>query len=441
MITMATIKSSLQRFGKRPLFSEPGSAWSAEDICRWANDVARAARQDPACLVPVAVQSPAFAVSSLLGLWSVGKAPLLLDSLLISEFQSRAYRETGDMILTEQEAPLGNNTMHIRRHGRAPLSLTFPGDDELAIAFLTSGSTGNPKLVSKKTFQLVNQMRVEPRMLGLDGPLSVVSLVPPFHILGFLYGILLPLLLEGEALFCPRSAPHGWVKAIRSTKPDLVVGVPAHYRLLAGAAEGPLPGSLYICSGGPLDPLCAAEFERVSDQSITQIYGSTETGGVALRRGERAWTAFPSLSWRIRDGRSEGPLEIRSPWQEVPNEWTATGDYARHEGAGFQLLGRVDSVVKIGGRRLSLLEVEDTALRHPQIEQAVALAYERYTEHAIALFVCPVAGETITAGGIRAFLASCLTAYKVPRTIRIVDSIPLKGIGKTDLDQLLKSLR
>jgi len=94
--------------------------------------------------------------------------------------------------------------------------------------------------------------------------------------------------------------------------------------------------------------------------------------------------------------------------------------------------------VKIGGRRFSTGEIVQTALAAPGIAQAHALAYDRFGEPAIALFVVPAVGPpswasaALSAADVRAHLASRLAPFKVPRTIQVLGELPTLGIGKVD---------
>ena len=219
-----------------------------------------------------------------------------------------------------------------------------------------------------------------------------MSLVPAFHILGYIYGFSTPAAARGTTVFSRGSSPQGWVEMVRTERPRLVVGVPLHYRLMVQLLDAPLPEAVYLCSGGPLDPAIAAEFERRAGWPVLQVYGSTETGGIAVRRGSGPMEPFPQLAWKSRE--SDGRLVIKSAWQDRPSDWHCTDDVVAVEEGTFRLLGRADSVVKIGGRRFSTGEVVQTALAAPGVAQAHALPYDRFGEHAIALFVVASDGRS-----------------------------------------------
>jgi len=416
--------------GTHVFLRESGETWTVDRLLALAGDVARAVPSDAGPLVAVRSHSTAFVAASLVGLWASGRSPLLIDPALAAE--PSGLRPGGARIHVMAPAGIVDTwgDVSVAESGGAPLRPRFPAAAEPEVAFFTSGSTGEPKIVHKKAFQFGEQHRVEAPWLGLDGPLTVVSLVPVFHILGYIYGFSTPAAGRGTTVFSRGSSPQGWVEMVRTERPRLVVGVPLHYRLMVQLLDAPLPEAVYLSSGGPLDPAVAAEFERRSGWPVLQVYGSTETGGIAVRRGSGPVEPFPQLAWKSRE--SDGRLVIKSAWQDRPSDWHCTDDVVAVEEGTFRLLGRADSVVKIGGRRFSTGEIVQTALVAPGVAQAHALPYDRFGEHAIALFVVASSGLPLSAADVRAHLASRLAPFKVPRTIHVLAELPTRGIGKVD---------
>ncbi len=422
--------------GAHVFLREAGEVWTVDRLLALAADVARAVPADAGSLVAVRSHSTAFVAASLVGLWTVGRSPLLIDPALATE--PSGLRPGGARIHVMAPAGVSDpwSDLSVIESAGVPLQPRFPAAVEPEVAFFTSGSTGEPKVIHKKAFQFGEQHRVEAPWLGLDGPLTVVSLVPAFHILGYIYGFSTPAAGRGATVFSRGGSPQGWVEMVRAERPRLVVGVPSHYRLMVQLLDAPLPEALYLCSGGPLDLAIAGEFERRAGWPVVQVYGSTETGGIAVRRGSGPMEPFPTLAWRSRE--SDGRLVIKSAWQERPSEWHCTDDVVAVDGGTFRLLGRADTVVKIGGRRFSTGEIVQTALAAPGVAQAHALAYDRFGEPAIALFVVPTSGlppsspAALSAADMRAHLASRLAPFKVPRTIQVLGELPTLGVGKVD---------
>jgi acyl-coenzyme A synthetase/AMP-(fatty) acid ligase len=373
-------------------------------------------------------------VAALLGAWKTRRAPLLLDpSSRVERVEPGGPGRRATVLVPSGERD-GGTALAVREERSAPIDPEFPVGETTEVAFLTSGSTGEPKRTSKRGYQLAMEFEAEPGWLHSPRPCNVLCLVPPYHILGYIYGLYLPAATGGRTCFVRGGTPQAWVERIRARPPDLVVGVPSHYRLLNGILREPLPPSTFLSSGAPLPPEVGERFLSLAGRRIVQVYGSTETGGIATRDREGPWTPLPGLEWRVERG--DGLLAIRSPWQERPASWHRTDDLAEDARGGFLLHGRADSIVKVGGRRFSSGEIVKAALSHPAVDQAYAVTYGRYGEPAVALFVTVVSGVEATTSGIRGHLAERLSAFKVPRTIQILEQLPTKGSGKVDAEAL-----
>lgn len=419
---------------------EDGQEWTGNRILSLASRIQAALPAQPGEHGVVGISSPraGFILAGVLAAWKLGRQPLLLDPSLKAEPETVAKRYPGLAIATDAPSSLPGRTVVAEDASAAPLDPVWPVGEQIAALFLTSGSTGEAKLVAKTARQLFLQMEAELDWLGVPADLSVLSLAPPFHILGFVYGLFLPLQGRGRASFSPQGLPAAWIASMRERHPSLVVGVPFHFRTLASHAKEPLPESFFFSSGAPMSPDIDALFKEKTGRAITQGYGSTETGGIAKRVGFGAWHPFPKLEWRIQE--SDGRLVIRSPWQEKAGEWHVCDDVVAAEGDGFVLLGRADSVVKVAGKRFSTDEVVRATQAVPGVAEAEALTYERFGEVAVALFAARAEGSALDAGAVREALAAKLAPFKVPRTIEVVAALPRLSNGKVDRQKLKASL-
>jgi len=403
--------------------------WTVNRLLALAGDIAAAASSGPT-RVAIRARSAAFIVASLAGLWKSRRHPLLLDPAIGDEATGLGHLDPGTPTLVSAWEDTAPGEIAVAETGRGGLEPSLPAAGDMILAFLTSGSTGEPKVVAKRDFQFRRQYEVEPAWLGLAGPINTVSLVPSHHILGYIYGFYLPAATGGRVTFLPGSPPHTWIDAVRRERPSLVVGVPLHYRLISQALSEPLPKAVYISSGGLLPASVSDAFRERAGWPIVQVYGSTEAGGIATRIGSEPWHPMPGVRWKAQAVDSR--LMIRSPWQDDPAIWHCQDDVVEPAGDGFGLLGRADSVVKVGGRRFSLAETVQAALSWPSVDQAHAVVYDRYGELAVALFVVARRPLVMTPVDVRAYLAGRLAPFKVPRTIRVLDELPFRGIGKVD---------
>src|SRR6185436_18226266 len=136
-------------------------------------------------------------------------------------------------------------------------------------------------------------------------------------------------------------------------------------------------------SGGPLSAEAGTMVRGLWQQPVIEVFGSTETGGIASREGSDAlWQFLPNVDFRIE----QGLLQIRSP--HLPDyHWYETQDRVRVVGEGFELLGRADRVVKLEERRISLSAIERSLQAQPGIETARVLMLSGSRSHIAAVAV------------------------------------------------------
>jgi len=345
----------------------------------------------------------------------------------------------------QRDLPPGVEVVCPRRGDAGPelRRQTIAPQQEL-LRLYTGGSTGVPQLWSKTGINLLAEALFLARHFGVSPEDRIVATISPYHIYGLLYSVLLPLVAGASVVPGMPSYPDEIVRAVEDHAASILVSVPAHYRILRGrAAMGPGLRRAFS-SAGMLDPADNRAFCRHNPAGIVEIYGSTETGGIALRhrgRGEERFTPYPTLDWRIQAER----LSIRSPYlsPNLPLQadgFFVTGDRveASAEG-GFHLRGRADSITKVAGKRVDLEEIAALIRRQPGVTDCLvlALADDGGREHRI---VAMVEGREVEIEALRRQLATHLEPYALPRAIRIVDRMPLKDNGKYDRPAILRLL-
>ncbi len=311
------------------------------------------------------------------------------------------------------------------------------------IELFTSGSEGEPKRVLKTLGQLETEIaELENNWGGFLGASPVVSTVHHQHIYGLLFSVLWPL-AAGRAFrrqiirypeeFSPPSDGGG--KAILVSSPAFLRALPED-RLRALSRFF----SRVFSSGGVLDKSTAAFIGGGEPHILAEVYGSTETGGIAFRSPaiDGSWQPFSKIEISQDDS---GRLLIKSPYLTT-TDWHRTDDLVRlGESRSFELLGRADSVVKIQEKRVSLLEIEQLVCKLPLIEDCAALVIDSVNLKRRQI-VCAVVLSTegkleldrIGAKGmnekIRDFLSGYLDAVVLPKKWRYVDKIELNSQGK-----------
>lgn len=252
--------------------------------------------------------------------------------------------------------------------------------DELesaAALFFTSGTSGNPIGVVKTQGHLQCETLTHKEWLKNETFEQCLVTVPFFHIYGFLFGLSLPLALGLDIVTKEHFLPNEIVNLCAS-KPTLCITNPVFIRAMLRLREGVnLSQTLFISSSGPLEPHEASAFEEKYSTRLTQLYGSSETGGIAIRSGGSCvWTPLDGV--RILE--DDGVLCVESPFVSstvydetfisIPSPFRTT-DIVEMAENGFKITGRASELVKIGGKRLSIVEIETFLEKMEGIEEAL----------------------------------------------------------------------
>nr|WP_295374607.1 AMP-binding protein [Pseudoxanthomonas sp.] len=375
--------------------------------------------------------APAFA-AALFGAWHAGKRVFLCADNLPATRERLAGQVDG----FAGDFPQGGLTAAAPGTARAPQPL-----DEAAtrLVVFTSGSTGEPVAIEKRLDQLAREVEALEAAFGAEAGTAIVhGTVSHQHIYGLLFRVLWPL-ASGRPI-APRTFFHEDLLAALAGQPSLLVASPAHLKRLPQqldweAARGRLRA--VFSSGGALAAEAALEARDRLGVAPTEIYGSSETGGIAWRRweGEQpAWRALPGVAWRIEDGR----LQVRSPHLARSEDWWTSEDQVMADGDGFRLLGRADRIVKIEERRVSLDALERDIASHAGVAEVRVCVLPGARDALVAVVVPNEAGwELLRGQGRRAFsqglsqhLSGRHDAVTRPRRWRYAATLPVNAQGK-----------
>jgi len=312
--------------------------------------------------------------------------------------------------------------------------------DRIARLF-TGGSTGRPRVWEKTVENLLGDAAFQAGRFGVGPGDVILAAVTPQHIYGMLYTVFLPLVSGAAVVAGTPCFQAEMEEAARRYGATVFAGAPPHYRALRERGLAGRGLRLAVSSGGMLPEEDSLRFSAATGVPVTEIYGSTETGGVAVRRragGEALWLPFPCVQWRIRRGR----LCVKSPFLSPGlardrDGFFVTGDRARREPGGrFDLLGRADGVVKVGGKRVDLEAVEARVKSLPFVRDAyvLALSVRGMRASEVVCLVVPEPGQELP-GDLRGALGRVLEPHDLPRRVRRVPEIPLTPAGKRDRER------
>jgi acyl-coenzyme A synthetase/AMP-(fatty) acid ligase len=323
----------------------------------------------------------------------------------------------------------------------APFEIPQIPETQLAAIVFTSGSTGVP-LPYRKTWGLLARcVRNGAPILGLtDGRVhSVIGTVPAQHMYGFESSVLLPL-LSGNAFVAERPFyPADVAAAVAAVpRPRVLVTTPVHLRILL-CSEVPLPPvDLVMSATAPLTQELAREVESKYDSPLLEIYGSTETGQMAIRRSAKtqAWRLWPGVTLRAAGD------QVFAQGGHV-EQVTALCDVIELKGQNeFVLHGRTADLVNVAGKRSSFgyLNAQLNAIPGV-IDGAFFLNDSPSGSTGVARLGAAVVAPGMSVAQLTEQLRQRIDPIFLPRPLLMVDRLPRNATGKLPQHALRELMR
>lgn len=371
---------------------------------------------------------------ALFALFACGKEPVIPANATPGYLADLA--DAYDAVLTDADLP-----PYVRDTTRTQ-SAAYSIDPQTPLTLYTSGSSGAPKPIRKTLAQFNAEVHTLEKQWGaLVGDATMLASVPHHHIYGLLFRVLWPL-AAGRAFDRAISIePLHLQTQIEYDGATVVVSTPAQlsrWPALPGfAALTPAPRA-FFSSGGPLALDTAQEYAAAYGAAPLEIYGSTETGGIAWRRQDQtdAWQPVAGIEVRCDE---EGALNVRSPHLDHTG-WHRTDDKIALDANGrFRLQGRLDRVLKLDGKRVSLPELEARLARHPFVAQAAIVRLEGASRERVGAVVALTEagsaalrdeGRVLLAQTLRRHLAAYFDVVVLPRHWRFRLTLPFDARGK-----------
>ncbi len=353
------------------------------------------------------------------------------------------------------------------------LKLHEPNPDDTALVLMTSGSTGEPKLVPLTHRNLCVSAQQVAESVGLSESDVCLSMWELHHIGGLVDLLLAPIISGGliistsgfeSSLFfrCLHEFRPTWFQAVPTALHDMIsvrrkdrLDMKNHSLRFLRSVAAKLPENVQL------------ELEEVFGVPIIQTFGMTEAGPLitstrlppATRKHGSVGTTcgneirvFGGSGEELPRGQS-GEIAIRghnvfSGYEGEDEEnrarfrdgWFLTGDLGWLDEDGYLFLaGRSKQLINRGGEKINPLEVEAVLMSHPSVADAAAFAVEHRTlGEDVAAAVILKQGTNCQAADLKAHASKRLAAFKVPQQILFLDTFPLTGIGKLDRPALTR---
>ena len=375
----------------------------------------------------------------------------------------------GIMIIDLVPSPSkGAGSFTLERRGTKTLTLAQGGwaqPDDVALILHTSGTTSRPKIVPLSHRNVAVSAGNIAETLAFTAKDRGLNIMPLFHIHGLIAGTLAPL-SRGGYLFCSPGFNalkfFGWME---ECKPNWYTAVPTmHQAILSRAAQNKAtiekyPLRFIRSSSSSLPTQVIREIEEVFKAPMIEAYGMTEAshqmcsnplppkprkpGAVGIAAGPEV--AIMDEKGNLLKPGDIGEIVIRGEnvtkgYENNPKAnadaftkgWFRTGDQGVMDKDGYvTLTGRLKEIINRGGEKISPVEVDEVLMDHPAVMQVVTFAvpHEKLGEEVGAAVVLRE-GMTATDQEIRAFAATKLADFKVPRKIVILAEIPKGATGK-----------
>ena len=309
--------------------------------------------------------------------------------------------------------------------------------------------------------------------LGITSLSCILPVVPMFHVNA--WGVPYAGAMTGAKLVFPGPGMDGaslW-ELINTEQPDLLLGVPTVWLMLLNHMDDigkTLDSVKNVVVGGSAAPLSMIKkFDQVHDAFLIHAWGMTEMSPLGTSNVKTALMKNMPIEERYllqqkqgrpvfgvemkivddegksltHDGTTFGRLLVRGPWiikkyyktddmSSFENGWLDTGDVATIDKNNY--LGIVDrskDVIKSGGEWISSIDLENSAVGHPDIVEAcvIGVAHEKWDERPLLLAIMKP-GSTTTGDDIKEFLSDKIAKFWMPDDVIFVESLPHTATGK-----------
>ena len=372
------------------------------------------------------------------------------------------------------EAALTEPAWEEAEDAAAILHATRPTADDVTQLMYTSGTTGEPKGVMHTANTVSANIWAYAERLHLGADDVVLMASPMAHQTGFLYGLMMPVMLGARVVLQDLWEPAKAAQIIRDEGVSFTMAsTPFLSDLARVVAESgqPVPTlKTFLCAGAPIPGPLVEQARSALGAKIVSAWGMTENGAVTLIRPEDAderavhtdGLPLPGVEIKVVDidGRSlpagtAGQLWLRAcsnfgGYLKRPHlngtdaeDWFDTGDQARIDAQGYlRITGRSKDVIIRGGENIPVLEVETLLYKHPAVLQAAVVGFPdaRLGERACA-FVVTRPGQQLGFDDMVAyFKAQQLTTQYIPERLEVLPAMPATPSGKIQKFRLREQL-
>lgn len=310
-------------------------------------------------------------------------------------------------------------------------------DPQAKFYLQTSGSSGKSKMIEKTLAQMIKESEYLAAELNFSVRNTFFSSVSHRHMFGLTFKVFLPLVLGARVIADELNYPEAILGLNLAN--HVFIASPVLLRTLTQSpAASALKGlSGIVSAGSPLKKELRSELGRICDARIIEIYGSTETGIVAKDCGD-GLRLFGAVNAGLDD---RGALNVSSPWCE----FFQTNDAASIDEGRLALQGRIDRIVKLNDKRVSLESIEAKLLESGLLADCYCAPHPKFKRIAALLELNGEGLKKFRKIGKKGVVAELKELLKLEfknsvRYFKIVEKIPRNQQGKFEKSEFENAL-
>lgn len=389
-------------------------------------------------------------------------------------FDAAAGCEHFFVITADPAAPSpieGTETFGQALAGQAPTFETVAtSDDDTAVILYTSGTTGQPKGAELRHSNMLSNALVSEKLFGAnaENPDTYLCVLPLFHSFGqtviqngaFAFG--------GTVVMLPRFEAAPALGLMLKEKVTFFAGVPTMYWGLLGALDegvdvASIAANLRVAAAGgsALPKEVHKNFKERFGVTILEGYGLSETSPVASfspwgeePRVGSIGTPIPDVEMKLIDAEwnevtepdGVGEIAIKGPnvmkgyhgrpdatAEAIKDGWFRSGDLGKKDVDGwYYIVDRAKDMIIRGGFNVYPREIEEVLMTHPAVSLAavIGVPHESHGEEVKAYVILDKTADPVTSEDLVAWGKEQFAAYKYPRVVEVVDTLPMTATGK-----------
>lgn len=410
--------------------------WYYTDFEQRVWQIATALQQQQIHTVALWFEDGAKLACTLLACWHANVRTLFLPNF--TEESIAWANQLADIWLADVPIHLSNakyfdefaNQLELQKSEKKRPLADFIADTQLLMK--TSGSTGQPKTIIKTAGQLWKNAQVCAQAFGFESgnQITAVCTVSIQHLYGLICQIMMPLVLGWQIGRKQQFFPENVAQVCRQTKKTVLISSPTMLASIDWQRLSFPTLSEIVSAGGILPSGVAEMIFNATGFHVTDFYGTTEAGAIAFKQDSSLWQPMPTAKVGI-DERST--LWIEADWLEGREQCEDVVEFSNQQ---FAILGRIDRIIKLGDKRISLASVEQNLQQHMAVSdcyigkhplQNRLVAWVALSSQGIQLYK---QNRKILVATLKQHLSITQEKVALPRFWRFTDKLPRNSQSK-----------